>query len=132
MNTSSGAALRVLSLIGVIALSALMFATTKFWAKWFFGALGYWSVKSAVSLIHHHEPWRMQFFLLFLIALVLCGRFALQDHHSTMAKAALVTLAVTLCFSLVLDSSLPFLGGVVTFALAQLLSGSFNTDPQSR
>jgi hypothetical protein len=105
-----------------------MFVSTNYWAKWFFGALGYITLKAAFFVLFRpHNLLNTQFLLLFIIALVLCGRCILNRSLHYVEKAGLVVLVLGLSFSLLLDSARPLLAGALTLALAHLALGLFRT-----
>lgn len=130
LNRTAGRshAVRVLGATGLVAISVLMFISAKYWAKWFAGALGYYALKAAFTLRFRYDRLLMQLLLLLVAASVLCARCLLKHSLTSVEKAGLVALAVSLSFSLVLDSALPFLIGVSILAVVQFAGLPFRSE----
>lgn len=114
--------LRATGTCGLVAISVLLFVSIHYWAKWFVGFLGLYALKAAFVLILHPKSLYLQFSLLLAPAFVLCARCVLNDIPNSIEKLGFVLLALTIGFTLVLDSTIPMLVGVLTFAAIELVS----------
>jgi len=121
---------RVAGACGLIAISILLFVSTQYWAKWFVGFLGLYAFKSAFLMVLRPKSLYLQFLLLLTPAFVLCARCVLNNIPRNIEKLGFVVLVLTLGFTLVLDSTLPLLIGVTTFALIELASYGLGTKAQ--
>jgi hypothetical protein len=115
------ALLRATGACGLIALSALLFVSTEYWAKWFVGFLGLYAFKSGFLMLVRPEALYLQFFLLLTPAFVLTARCVLKEIPRKIEKFGFVVLVLSLGFAVLLDSMLPLLIGVVSFALIELM-----------
>ncbi|HTS04691.1 MAG TPA: hypothetical protein VMP68_03840 [Candidatus Eisenbacteria bacterium] len=114
--------LRATGACGLVAISVLLFVSIHYWAKWFVGFLGLYAFKSAFVMALHPKSLYLQFLLLLTPAFVLCARCVLNNIPKNIEKLGFVLLAVTIGFTLVLDSTIPMLLGVLTFAAIELAS----------
>ena len=121
-------ALRCLGVLGLAAISAVLFASTQYWAKWFVGFLGLYALKSAFAIAFHYTPLYLKFLLLLTPAFVLCARCVLSNIPKPIEKLGFVVLVLTLGFTLVIDSTLPLLAGVTLFAVIELASYLFGRE----
>jgi len=111
---------------GLAFAAALMFVSVERWGKWFFGALGYWTMKAILTLAFRPSEWLLQYAVLFICAAALCARFVLrQTPRSVIEKLGMVSVVIALSFSLTLDSPRWLLVGVVSLALTELISHVF-------
>jgi hypothetical protein len=113
---------RVAGACGLIAISILLFVSTQYWAKWFVGFIGLYAFKSAFAMVFRPKALYLQFLVLLTPAFVLCAKCVLNNIPRNTEKLGFVVLVLTLGFTLVLDSTLPLLIGVATFALIELAS----------
>jgi hypothetical protein len=105
---------------GLVAISIVLFVSTQYWAKWFVGFLGLYAFKSAFALVLSPKSLYLQILLLLIPAFLLCARCVLNNISRNIEKLGFVMLVLTLGSTLVLDSTLPLLVGVTTFALIEL------------
>ncbi len=115
---------------GLVAISILLFVSTQYWAKWFVGFLGLYAFKSAFAMVLSPKSLYLQILLLLIPAFVLCARCVLNNIPRNIEKLGFVMLVLTLGSTLVLDSTLPLLIGVATFALIELASYMLGTKAQ--
>ena len=114
---------RIAGVCGLLFAVILMFASVERWGKWFVGALGYWILKGAFTLPFRHNGTLLHYVFLFVVALLLCARFALsRSPHPAVEKIGMIFVVVMLSFSLTLDSPTLLVIGVLGLALTQLIS----------
>jgi hypothetical protein len=122
---------RFLGLCGLMALCALMFFTVQYWAKWFFGFLGYVILKSFAgflagrtpSMPSHVAP-RTLFLEMFLasIAQAIVWRKYIHRVPSQIETLGLIAAVVSWSFGFMLDSNAPMWVGTGTLCSAQLIN----------
>lgn len=120
---------RALGLCVLIAASAVMLVSVRYWTKWFIGAMAYWVLRVALSLVLGFTPSVpavirprlvfLELLVLLVAALALCFRY-LTRKPRPVERVGLVCLVFALTFSVVYDSNVPLLGGVMLLGVAQL------------
>jgi multisubunit Na+/H+ antiporter MnhG subunit len=119
---------RTAGVCGLALAIVLLFVSVERWGKWFVGALGYWIMKSVLTLVFRPSGMLLQFAVLFICAFALCARFALrQTRGSALERLGMVFVVIALSFSLTLDSPRSLLIGVVVLAFTQFIPHVFRT-----
>jgi hypothetical protein len=112
---------------GLLVLSVLMFLTVRYWAKWFFGFLGYstfnaffFLVAGPTSRLHTTRSDAGAMLLILLAITVLCLKYAARVPRKV-ESIGLVAAILALSFGLTLNSFIPMLLGGGALGLAQLV-----------
>jgi hypothetical protein len=114
---------------GLILVATLMFVSVDRWGKWFFGVLGYWTLKVVIVLLFHPSLMWLEYLLLFILMSILCARYALNDvRRSAIEKMGMVVAALALTLSLPMNSPRPLLVGVGVLALTHFSSYVFKAN----
>jgi hypothetical protein len=130
---------RFVGACGLLATSVLMFLTVRHWVKWFFGALGYVTLKSAGALLLGFGPsvsslarprfLFLELLILAALAAALCFRY-LSHAPRKVEAVGLVGLVIALSFATVCDSNLPFVAGIIVLGLIQIASAATYRKPR--
>ncbi len=115
---------RLLGACGLLAISTVMFATVRHWAKWLIGVMGFLALKTVFALafgssVTRPRLWFVEFALLLGLAALLCKRY-LKREPEKIEAVGLVGLVVALSFTLMCNSNAPLLLGVAVLAFIQL------------
>jgi hydrogenase/urease accessory protein HupE len=109
-----------------------MFVTVQRWVKWLVGVLGYLVLKAGISLllgftlsvpsIIRPRLVILEYLVVLVFATGLCARYV--NHAPRKVETmGLLGLVMALSFSVVLDSALPVLAGVIVLGVIQLGHG---------
>lgn len=127
-----GVGYRAGGMCGLAILFVFLWATTRYWAKWFFGFLGYSILKLSGFLLlglfapsHsgiHPLRWIIEGLVLLMLVSGLLMACLIRRQPSGIESVGLTAVVVSLSFWMVTQSNLPLLIGTSALAVAELIT----------